>query len=89
MTTEETIAALDRGELRVAEPAGDDWVVNEEVQAAILDYFRLAPDGAARGRAVRVPRQDPAQVGLRERSASGWCRRRSPATGRSSRAASC
>ena len=40
MTTEETIAALDRGELRVAEPRGDDWVVNGEVQAAILDYFR-------------------------------------------------
>jgi 2,3,4,5-tetrahydropyridine-2-carboxylate N-succinyltransferase len=41
MTTEETIAALDRGEMRVAEPDGDDWVVHEEVQAAILDYFRL------------------------------------------------
>ncbi|HZO96569.1 MAG TPA: 2,3,4,5-tetrahydropyridine-2,6-dicarboxylate N-succinyltransferase [Gaiellaceae bacterium] len=40
MTTEETIAALDRGEVRVAEPAGDDWLVHEEVQAAILDYFR-------------------------------------------------
>ena len=40
MTTEETIAALDRGEVRVAEPSGDDWVVHEEVQAAILDYFR-------------------------------------------------
>jgi len=40
VTTEETIAALDRGELRVAEPAGDDWVVHGEVQAAILDYFR-------------------------------------------------
>ena len=40
MTTEETIAALDRGEIRVAEPAGDDWIVHEEVQAAILDYFR-------------------------------------------------
>ena len=40
MTTEETIAALDRGEVRVAEPDGDDWVVNEDVQAAILDYFR-------------------------------------------------
>jgi 2,3,4,5-tetrahydropyridine-2-carboxylate N-succinyltransferase len=38
--TEETIAALDRGELRVAEPHGDDWRVNAEVQAAILDYFR-------------------------------------------------
>jgi 2,3,4,5-tetrahydropyridine-2-carboxylate N-succinyltransferase len=40
VTTEETIAALDRGEIRVAEPAGDDWIVHEEVQAAILDYFR-------------------------------------------------
>jgi len=41
VSTEETIAALDRGELRVAEPAGDDWVVNEEAKQAILDYFRL------------------------------------------------
>ena len=40
MTTEETIAALDRGELRVAEPVGDEWVVHPEVQAAILDFFR-------------------------------------------------
>jgi len=36
----ETIAALDRGEIRVAEPDGDDWKVNSDVQAAILDYFR-------------------------------------------------
>jgi 2,3,4,5-tetrahydropyridine-2-carboxylate N-succinyltransferase len=40
VTTEETIAALDRGEVRVAEPDGDDWVVNADVQSAILDYFR-------------------------------------------------
>jgi 2,3,4,5-tetrahydropyridine-2-carboxylate N-succinyltransferase len=40
VTTEETIAALDRGEVRVAEPDGDDWRVNAEVQEAILDYFR-------------------------------------------------
>jgi 2,3,4,5-tetrahydropyridine-2-carboxylate N-succinyltransferase len=40
VTTEETIAALDRGEARVAEPRGDDWVVNTEIQAAILDFFR-------------------------------------------------
>jgi 2,3,4,5-tetrahydropyridine-2,6-dicarboxylate N-succinyltransferase len=40
VTTEETIAALDRGELRVAEPDGDDWIVHQDVQAAILDYFR-------------------------------------------------
>jgi 2,3,4,5-tetrahydropyridine-2,6-dicarboxylate N-succinyltransferase len=40
VTTEETIAALDRGEVRVAEPDGDEWRVNGDVQAAILDFFR-------------------------------------------------
>ena len=38
---ENVIDALDRGEIRVAEPVGDDWVVNEEAKQAILDYFRL------------------------------------------------
>jgi 2,3,4,5-tetrahydropyridine-2-carboxylate N-succinyltransferase len=41
VTTEETIEALDRGEVRVAEPSGHGWRVNGDVQAAILDYFRL------------------------------------------------
>ena len=40
MSTEETIAALDRGEVRVAEPLGDGWVVHPAVQMAINDYFR-------------------------------------------------
>jgi 2,3,4,5-tetrahydropyridine-2-carboxylate N-succinyltransferase len=40
VSTDDVIAALDRGEVRVAEPDGDDWRVNAEVQAAILDYFR-------------------------------------------------
>jgi 2,3,4,5-tetrahydropyridine-2-carboxylate N-succinyltransferase len=40
VTTQQTIAALDRGEVRVAQPDGDDWRVNADVQAAILDYFR-------------------------------------------------
>jgi 2,3,4,5-tetrahydropyridine-2-carboxylate N-succinyltransferase len=38
---EEVIAALDRGEVRVAEPANGDWRVNGEAQEAILEYFRL------------------------------------------------
>jgi len=38
---EATIAALDRGEIRIAEQEGEDWVVNEEAKEAILDYFRL------------------------------------------------
>ncbi len=37
----ELIAALDRGEVRVAEPVDGDWRVNGEVQAAILEYFGL------------------------------------------------
>jgi 2,3,4,5-tetrahydropyridine-2,6-dicarboxylate N-succinyltransferase len=40
VTTEEVVAALDRGEVRVAEPVGDGWRVNADVQEAILDYFR-------------------------------------------------
>ena len=38
---EEAIAALDRGEIRVAERSGDGWHVNEWVKKAILLYFRL------------------------------------------------
>ena len=38
---EELVAALDRGELRVAEPSGEEWHVNSEAQEAILEYFRL------------------------------------------------
>jgi 2,3,4,5-tetrahydropyridine-2-carboxylate N-succinyltransferase len=41
VTVEDTIAALDRGEVRVAEKRDGEWVVNEEVKVAILDYFRL------------------------------------------------
>ena len=38
---EELVAALDRGETRVAERIDGDWRVNEEAQRAILEYFRL------------------------------------------------
>jgi 2,3,4,5-tetrahydropyridine-2-carboxylate N-succinyltransferase len=40
-TVEETITALDRGELRVAEKRGDEWIVHEWVKKAILLFFRL------------------------------------------------
>ena len=38
---EEVIAALDRGEARVAAPDGGEWRVNGEAQEAILEYFRI------------------------------------------------
>jgi 2,3,4,5-tetrahydropyridine-2-carboxylate N-succinyltransferase len=38
---EETITALDRGELRVAEKLDGEWLVHDWVKKAILLYFRL------------------------------------------------
>jgi len=38
---EATIAALDRGELRLAEPGPGDWTVHSWIQQAILLYFRV------------------------------------------------
>jgi 2,3,4,5-tetrahydropyridine-2-carboxylate N-succinyltransferase len=41
VTVEETIAALDRGEVRVAERVDGEWRVNEDAKRAILEYFRI------------------------------------------------
>jgi 2,3,4,5-tetrahydropyridine-2,6-dicarboxylate N-succinyltransferase len=38
---EEAIQLLDRGELRVAEPRADGWVVHEWLKKAVLLYFKL------------------------------------------------
>ena len=40
--TLQTIDALDRGEIRVAEKIDGEWTVNEDAKAAILDYFRIS-----------------------------------------------
>ncbi len=39
---ERTIAALDRGEVRVAEKVDGEWIVHEWIKQAIILYFRLA-----------------------------------------------
>ncbi|MFA5816934.1 MAG: 2,3,4,5-tetrahydropyridine-2,6-dicarboxylate N-succinyltransferase [Bacteroidales bacterium] len=38
---EMVIEELDKGRLRVAEPAGDEWVVNEWVKKAVILYFPI------------------------------------------------
>jgi 2,3,4,5-tetrahydropyridine-2-carboxylate N-succinyltransferase len=38
---EEIVAALDRGERRVASPVAGEWVVDVEAKEAILEYFKL------------------------------------------------
>ncbi|MFY8166706.1 MAG: 2,3,4,5-tetrahydropyridine-2,6-dicarboxylate N-succinyltransferase, partial [Sediminibacterium sp.] len=39
----EVIEEVDKGRLRVAEPVGTEWVVNEWVKQAILLYFGIQP----------------------------------------------
>ncbi|MBT8132745.1 MAG: 2,3,4,5-tetrahydropyridine-2,6-dicarboxylate N-succinyltransferase [Gammaproteobacteria bacterium] len=41
---EQTLNALDRGELRVAEPTDDGWQVHEWLKKAVLLSFRLRPN---------------------------------------------
>jgi 2,3,4,5-tetrahydropyridine-2-carboxylate N-succinyltransferase len=41
VNVEEIVGQLDRGERRVAEKRGDEWVVDQEAKQAILEYFRL------------------------------------------------
>jgi len=45
----DTIDQLDRGELRVAEKKGDDWVVNDWVKKAVLLSFRIEDNSTVNG----------------------------------------
>ena len=74
----ETIARLDRGELRVAERSADgEWVTHAWVKQAILLYFAIQGMERDRRWALRVLRQDPAEEGPRTRRACASCRRAS------------
>jgi len=46
---ESSIAALEAGVLRVAEPAGDGWRVNEWLKKAVLLYFRVRHNAVIEG----------------------------------------
>ncbi len=70
---EEAIRLLDAGEIRVAEPSADGWVVNEWVKKAILLYFRLRKVEPMEVGGAPLPRQDPRQERLRR----SWRARRS------------
>jgi len=48
---ESSITGLEQGELRVAEPAGDGWRVNEWLKKAVLLYFRVRHNAVVEGSA--------------------------------------
>ena len=86
---EEAIAPLDRARCASPSRGAGEWVVNEWAKKAILLYFRLRKVEPMDVGRLRIPRQDPAQAGLRRRSACASCRPASRATARSSPRASC
>jgi 2,3,4,5-tetrahydropyridine-2-carboxylate N-succinyltransferase len=51
----ETLAALDKGTLRVAEKKAAEWHVNQWVKKAVLLSFRLNPNRVASGGYDKVP----------------------------------
>ncbi|MES1944163.1 2,3,4,5-tetrahydropyridine-2,6-carboxylate N-succinyltransferase [Salinisphaera sp. PC39] len=57
----EAIELLDRGEARVAEPRGDDWVVNEWLKKAVLLSFRLRDNHLIEGGETRFFDKVPAK----------------------------
>ncbi|WP_297490062.1 2,3,4,5-tetrahydropyridine-2,6-dicarboxylate N-succinyltransferase [Acidocella sp.] len=60
---ENTLEMLDNGQLRVAEPDGDDWVVNQWVKQAVLLSFRIHPNQLVEAAAGGAPAYD--KVGLK------------------------
>ena len=86
MDVEETIAALDRGEVRVAEKVDGDWRVNEEAKAAILEYFRVRKLEPIEVGPFEYLDKIPLSTTMRH-TACAWCRRRRRGTGPSFRPA--
>lgn len=67
---ERTIAALDAGEVRVAEKVDGEWIVNAWVKEAISLYFRLRPVETMKVGPLEyydkiAPKNDLAQAGVR------------------------
>ncbi len=60
---EEVLEQLDSGQIRVAEPQGEEWVVNQWVKQAVLLSFRLHPKHLVEGAAGGAPAYD--KVGLK------------------------
>jgi 2,3,4,5-tetrahydropyridine-2-carboxylate N-succinyltransferase len=62
----DTIAALDRGEVRVAEKVEGQWVVHEWVKQAIMLYFRLSGLEVMRAGPFEYHDKIPTKQGLDE-----------------------
>ena len=60
---EDALEGLDSGQLRVAEPDGDEWKVNQWLKQAVLLSFRIHPNHLVEGAGGSAPAFD--KVGLK------------------------
>ena len=60
---ESVLEMLDSGQIRVAEPDGDEWIVNQWVKQAVLLSFRIHPNQLVEAAAGGAPAFD--KVGLK------------------------
>ena len=65
---EQTITLLDRGELRVAEPSKQGWVVNEWLKKAVLLFFALRGNETLDGGETRYFDKVPAKFASYDRA---------------------
>jgi 2,3,4,5-tetrahydropyridine-2,6-dicarboxylate N-succinyltransferase len=60
---ESVLEQLDSGQVRVAEPDGEEWIVNQWVKQAVLLSFRIHPNQLLEGAAGGAPAYD--KVGMK------------------------
>lgn len=63
---EEVIGLLDIGKIRVAEPAGDGWVVNEWIKKAVILYFPIRDMEVTEAGPLEFHDKIPVKKGYRE-----------------------
>ncbi|MBX7243635.1 MAG: 2,3,4,5-tetrahydropyridine-2,6-dicarboxylate N-succinyltransferase [Bacteroidia bacterium] len=66
MTIKKVIESLDKGEIRVAEPAAEGWKVNEWVKKAVILYFPVMPMKIMQMGPEQYYDKIPLKVGMQE-----------------------
>jgi len=65
-TIHNVIAQLDKGTMRVAQPDGDNWIVNEWVKKAVILYFPIMPMKIMQEGPEQYYDKIPLKIGMQE-----------------------
>ena len=65
-TIQKIIELIDKGKLRVAEPLGDEWIVNEVIKKAVLMYFPIMKQETSSAGVLEFHDKIPLKSGYKE-----------------------